>query len=111
MKDIRISDFRNKITLLTAEVTTDAEMNRTERMVRGRTVWANIEVKTANVDNTTAGTRPELHYKIYIRAQSVQFDYIEYNGKVLQLTAPYYVVDNKYICINAVEIKGKTWQQ
>lgn len=104
---IPLSDFRTKITLLTASVTVDNELNRIIGKVPNKEVWAAVEVKSAAVDNTAAGVRPELHYKFYIRKQDIRCDFVRYKGKVLTLTAPWYVVGN-YICIEAVE---NPWQQ
>ena len=104
MKQINIADFREKIILLATQTTVDEELNRVETLVPTAEVWANITIKSGNFDNTEAGTKPQLRYVIYIRKQPIQCEYVRYNGKLLILTSPFYVVDNKYICIEAVAV-------
>lgn len=109
MKIPKISDFRNKITLLKTVTTTDAELNRIESLVPIKRIWAVVEAKASNVDITGAGIRPEIEYNITVRKQEIETDYfvlnyIRFNGKTLRLTAPIYEVENKYIVMKAVEI-------
>lgn len=106
-----ISDFRDKITLLQTKVTLDSELNRVEALVPLKEVWAVVEVKNAGVDTTPAGEKWQVKYKITVRRQEVNSEYILYKGKTLRLTTPAYDFDNannnKYVCFEAVEVVGK----
>lgn len=104
MKTLKIAEFRDKISLQIATVTVDNELNRIESVRTVKTVWANVECRNSNIEDTEAGHKPQLKYKITIRKQTVDFEYIEYRGKRLIPTGPWYEVDNKYIVVEAVEI-------
>ena len=106
MKEPRIADFRDKITLCRLTSTVDSELNRTYNIVPVQTVWAVVTVKSSSVEETNAGFRPEITYSIVIRRQEIVCDCIMWNGKVLKLTKPVYPLDTKYIQIEAVEIDG-----
>ena len=101
MKPLRIADLRDKVSLKRAVVTVDSELNRIETLETTKVVWASVEVSSATIDNTDAGHKDVLKYKITIRKQSIECDYIEYKGRLLIPTAPWYSVDNKYIVIEA----------
>ena len=102
----RIADFRDKITLCRLTSTVDSELNRVYSIVPVQEVWAVVTVKSSNVDETSAGFRPEITYSIIIRRQNVVCDCIRWNNKVLKLAKPIYPLDTKYIQIEAVEING-----
>lgn len=105
---IDISKFRERITLAAAGVTVDEELNRIESIVLGKTVWAAVEVKSASLNAADAGLQPKILYRFYIRKQTVgQVDFIQYHGKTLRLSVPYYEIDNKYIVFEAAE---NPWQ-
>ena len=104
MKDPKIADFRAKVMLCRLLKTTDNELNRVETIQPIKEVWADITVNNSNIDTTTASTRPTLKYDILIRKESVSFDCLKYQNRVLYLTEPYYEVNNKYILIKAGEI-------
>ena len=99
-----MAEMREKITLCKLVSTVDGELNRIESVVPVQEVWARVEARTTNVDVTAAGSRPEIHYIFTIRKQAIQCDCVQYKGKTLYLTKPYYDVDFKYIVIEAVEI-------
>lgn len=102
MKSLRIADLRDRVVLKKAVVTVDSELNRIETLVTTKTVWANVEVRSSIVDNTDAGHKDVLKYKITIRRQSIECDYLEYKGTLLIPTGPWYPVDEKYIVIEAM---------
>lgn len=104
MNNPKISDFREKIVLLKAVTTTDSELNRIETLTPDKTVWAAVEARASEFDNTVAGTRPEIRYRITIRKQAVQCDYVQYREKTLRLFNPWYEINNKYIQIEAVAV-------
>lgn len=104
MKQLRIADFRDKVSLKIAVVTVDSELNRVETLRTAKVVWANVETRSSNIDDTEAGHRPQLVYRITMRKQDVDFEYLEYNGKLLIPNGPYYPVDNKYLVVEAVEV-------
>ena len=106
MKAPKIVNFRDKITLCKIVSTVDSELNRVSQIVPVNTVWAVVEAKSSNVDDTDAGYRPEIHYEIIIRKQAITCDCIQWHGKSLQLTAPWYAIDEKYIMLKAVEVIG-----
>ena len=101
---IKTSDFREKIELLKYVNSIDSELNRIENLKSIKSVWANIQAESSNIDDTEAGHKDLLKYKIFIRKQAVNFDYVRYRGKLLILTGPYYEVENKYICLKCEEI-------
>lgn len=107
MRNLKISEFREKVTLCKANLLIDDELNRIEHIVPIKSVWSSVHVKGSVVDNTVAGIKPEITYSIIIRNQHVDFDYVRYRGKLLKLTRPYYEVDVKYIQIEAVEVDDK----
>ncbi len=107
MKQPRIADFRCKVTLCRILKTVDSELNRVETVQPVQAVWACVNVRSANVDETTASTRPELQYEIIIRKQDIDCDCVIYNGRIHHLLEPWYEFDNKYIYIKAGEIVGK----
>ena len=76
MKPIRVADFREKVTLLKAAVTVDSELNRTETLTPTKVVWASVEVRSSSIDDTSAGHKDVLKYRIYIRKQAISCDYI-----------------------------------
>ena len=99
----KIAEFREKITLLKSTTRTDAELNRIETIVPTKTVWASVEVRSSSIDNTEAGHKDQRKYKITIRKQTIDCDYVEYRGRRLTLTGPWYEAENKYIIIEATE--------
>lgn len=99
-----IAQLREKVILCRLLKTTDSELNRVETISPVLEVWAEVVVKGSTIDNTTATSRPELHYEITIRKQAITCDCIKWRDKVLYLTAPYYEKDNKYIVLRAEEI-------
>lgn len=103
MKRLKIASFRDKVSLKIAVLTVDSELNRTETLRTAKVVWANVEVRGSNIDDTTAGHKPQLKYKITMRKENMAFDYLEYNGKLLVPTGPHYIVDNMYIVVEAEE--------
>lgn len=109
MKTPKIADFREKVVLLKASVTVDDELNRVETVAPVKECWAAVEVKSTSIENTPAGTRPEIKYLITLRKQRTRpdFDYVKFREKVLQLAVPWYEYENKYIIIEAVESVGK----
>lgn len=104
MKAPTIAEFRDKINLCRFVSTVDAELNRIDDIQIVKTTWANVTAKSSNVEQTAAGFRPEVTYEIIIRKQSIVCDCIQWQGKLLKLVEPYYVVDNKYILMKAVEV-------
>ena len=106
MRTPRVADFRDRIVLCRFATTVDSELNRIETIEPVRTTWACVTAKTSNVDPTSTGTRPEIQYEILIRKQAVTFDCIQWNGRTLRLTEPWYPIENKYILIRAVDIVG-----
>ena len=103
MKRLKIADFRDKVSLKIAVLTVDSELNRTEALQTAKVVWANVEVRSTTIEETQAGHKPQLKYVITMRNQNVVFDYLEYKGKLLVPTGPWYVVENKYIVVEAEE--------
>lgn len=104
MKEPTIAELREKITLCRLVSTVDNELNRVETIEPVQTVWARAEVRSSNVDDTSAGTRPVIRYIFTIRNQSIQCDCVQWHGKTLYLDRPYYTLSPKYIVIEAVEI-------
>lgn len=104
MKAPTIAEFRDKINLCRFVSTVDAELNRIDDIQIVKTTWANVTAKSSIVEQTAAGFRPEVTYEIIIRKQSIVCDCIQWQGKLLKLVEPYYVVDNKYIFMKAVEV-------
>lgn len=107
MKNPKIAEFRDKITLLKSVATVDDELNRIETMQKMKTVWAAAEVKSSLIETTPAGHRAVLRYTFTVRKQELDFDYLLFKGKILSLLSPYYEVGNKYIVIDAEETIGK----
>lgn len=111
MTMLKISDFRDKITLLQTKTTIDAELNRVETLVPLKSIWAVVDVKNAGIDATPAGEKWQIKYKITVRRQAVPVDYVLYKGNVLRLTTPAYNFNNennnKYVVLEAVEVIGK----
>lgn len=110
MKEPTIAELREKITLCKLTSTVDSELNRIETVTPVQTVWARAEVRSSNVDDTTAGTRPELRYIFTIRNQSIQCDCVQWHGKTLYLDRPWYALNQRYIVIEAVEIAGDHYE-
>ena len=106
MKTPKIADFREKIKLCKLVPMVDDELNRTYNIVPVQEVWAVVDVKSSNVEQTASGFRPETTYSIIIRRQTILCDCIKWKDKVLQLTKPCYPLDTKYIAIEAVETNG-----
>lgn len=104
MKEPTIAELRERITLCRLASTVDSELNRIETVVPVQEVWARAEVRSSNVDDTTAGTRPELRYVFTIRYQSINCDCIQWHGKTLYLDRPWYAISPRFIVIEAVEI-------
>lgn len=95
-KSLNISDLQERITLVGVKITTDAELNRIETLVDLAIVWANIENKSSNFDNTATGEKPKVKYKVTIRKNNVDFKYIRWRGNVYDLANPKFDVDRKY---------------
>lgn len=110
MKEPTISELRERITLCKITSTVDSELNRVESIVPVQTVWARAEVRSSNVDSTTAGTRPVLRYIFTIRSQSIECDCVQWHGKTLYLNGPWYSISPRYIVIEAVEIAGDRYE-
>ena len=106
MKAPKIVEFRDKITLCKLLSNVDSEMNRIQQIVPVQVVWAVVTPKSSNVETTEAGYRPEIHYEIIIRKQAIVCDCIQWNGKTLKLSEPWYPLDTKYIMLKAVETIG-----
>ena len=105
-KTLKIADFRERILLSKIQWTTDKELNRIEKIVPVKEVWANIEVKSSNNEKTETGTRPEITYKVIIRKTNVDFSHIVWKGKHFLMTAPEYEIDHKYKYFEMVGIYG-----
>lgn len=103
MKKLKIAELHDKITLCKVVNSIDSELNRVESIVPYKSVWANVEAKTAVDDNTITGTRPEVRYKITMRKQDADCEYIVYQGKQLLVTTPCYS-DILYTYCEATEI-------
>lgn len=103
-------DFNRRIVLYKVQTTKDAELNRIERLVWLRSVWAHVEVKTTNDVQTIAGEKPQIKYQFVVRfADDIinEVKKIGYKEKILAVNNPIYEVDRKYIIIEAVETYGK----
>ena len=108
--DYTAQDFNRRIVLYKVQYTTDDELNRIERLVFLRSVWAHVEVKNTNDVQTIAGEKPQVKYQFVVRfADDIinEVKKVGYKDKVLVVNNPIYEVDRKYIVIEAVETYGK----
>lgn len=99
----RMSDFRDRIKLCKLISTVDGELNRIYSIEPVREVWAVASVKSSNVDETAAGFRPELQYQFIIRNQPITCDCVQWKGKTLYLSKPYYQLNPEYIILECTE--------
>ena len=108
--DYTAQDLTRRIFLFKVQETLDEELNRLDRLVLLRSVWAHVEVKSTSDVQTIAGEKPQIKYQFVCRfADDIinEVKKVGYNGKILAINEPIYEVDRKYIVINAVETYGK----
>lgn len=110
MKDYTTSDLRDRLVIYDIQETIDDEANHIETPVPVRTVWAHTEVRTATDKETPTGERPTIRRDFIIRYDPKLLPKIKkvgFKGKTSELTAPPYVIENKYIKIEATENYGE----
>lgn len=106
MKTLKIADLRERILLVNTEWKIDKELNRIEKNVPVQEVWANIEAKSSNYENTDAGTKPLIKYKVTIRKNEAEFVKVFWKDKYYEVLQPRYS-DLKYTYFEMSGIHGE----
>lgn len=107
-KNVTVNDLRERVQLLRIQWKTDEELNRKEYLLQVAEVFACVEVKNSANESTETGVRPMHRYKVTIRKNNLEFEYIKYKDCLYKLTAPAYDIDNKYTVFEVGGIYGKT---
>lgn len=107
MKAYTVNDLRHRITLCKTISTFDDEHNLIRQIVPVRTVWACVEAKRANIEETMTGQKPTVTYLITIRkTDASDIQTAKYKGKTLEMRSPVYTDNMQFLQFEAVETNG-----